>query len=153
MNHYIRSKLHAEALLRAATGDPDGPEIVVLRPRGIIGAGDTGLVPRLLRVHERVGVPLLRGGRGLVDLTAVENVAHAVRLAAEVPGAAGLAFNITNGDPRPFVELLDQLLTDSGSGRGTCTCRPGRCPRWPPCSRPCARCCPGSPSRPSPGTR
>ncbi|GAA3331052.1 NAD-dependent epimerase/dehydratase family protein [Curtobacterium albidum] len=114
MNHYIRSKLHAEALLRAAVGDPDGPEIVVLRPRGVVGAGDTGLVPRLLRVHERVGVPLLRGGRGLVDLTAVENVAHAVRLAIEVPGAAGLAFNVTNGDPRPFVDLLDQLLAGLG---------------------------------------
>ncbi|WIJ44755.1 NAD-dependent epimerase/dehydratase family protein [Curtobacterium citreum] len=114
MNHYIRSKLHAEALLRAAVGDPDGPEVVVLRPRGVIGAGDTGLVPRLLRVHERVGVPLLRGGRGLVDLTAVENVAHAVRLAVEVPGAAGLAFNVTNGDPRPFVDLLDQLLAGLG---------------------------------------
>ncbi|KTR24488.1 NAD-dependent epimerase/dehydratase family protein [Curtobacterium citreum] len=114
MNHYIRSKLHAEALLRAAVGGRDGPEIVVLRPRGVIGAGDTGLVPRLLRVHERVGVPLLRGGRGLVDLTAVENVAHAVRLAVEVPGAAGLAFNVTNGDPRPFVDLLDQLLAGLG---------------------------------------
>lgn len=112
MNHYIRSKLHAEALLRAA--GPDGPEVVVLRPRGIIGSGDPGLVPRLLRVHERVGVPLMHGGRGLVDLTAVENVALAVRLAAEVPAAAGTAFNVTNGDPRPFVELLDQLLTGLG---------------------------------------
>lgn len=111
MNHYIRSKLHAEALLRAASG---GPEIVVLRPRGIIGVGDPGLVPRLLRVHERFGVPLLHGGLGLVDLTAVENVALAVRLAAEVPGAAGGTFNITNGDPRPFVDLLDQLLTGLG---------------------------------------
>jgi len=110
MNHYIRSKLHAEALLRAA----DGPEVVVLRPRGIIGPGDPALVPRLLRVHERVGVPLMHGGRGLVDLTAVENVALAVRLAAEVPEAAGLAFNVTNGEPRPFVELLDQLLTGLG---------------------------------------
>ncbi|MFJ3036372.1 NAD-dependent epimerase/dehydratase family protein [Curtobacterium pusillum] len=129
MNHYIRSKLHAEALLRAASarsdrGDRsdrddrsdrgDRPEVVVLRPRGIIGPGDPALVPRLLRVHERVGVPLMHGGRGLVDLTAVENVALAVRLAAEVPEAAGRAFNITNGDPRPFVELLDQLLTGLG---------------------------------------
>lgn len=110
MNHYIRSKLHAESLLRAARD----VEVVVLRPRGIIGAGDPGLVPRLLRVHERVGVPLLRGGRGLVDLTAVENVALAVRLAIEVPEAAGLAVNVTNGDPRPFVDLLDQLLTGLG---------------------------------------
>lgn len=122
MNHYIRSKLHAEALLRAASGHSAhsdlghsaGPEVVVLRPRGIVGPGDPALVPRLLRVHERVGVPLMHGGRGLVDLTAVENVALAVRLAAEVPEAAGRAFNITNGDPRPFVELLDQLLTGLG---------------------------------------
>jgi nucleoside-diphosphate-sugar epimerase len=114
MNHYIRSKLHAEALLRAAVGRPGGPEVVVLRPRGIIGPGDPALVPRLLRVHGRFGVPLVRGGRGLVDLTAVENVALAVRLAAEVPAAAGTAFNITNGDPRPFVDLLDQLLTGLG---------------------------------------
>jgi nucleoside-diphosphate-sugar epimerase len=114
MNHYIRSKLHAEALLRAASVRSDRPEVVVLRPRGIIGPGDPALVPRLLRVHERVGVPLMHGGRGLVDLTAVENVALAVRLAAEVPEAAGHAFNITNGDPRPFVELLDQLLTGLG---------------------------------------
>jgi len=114
MNHYIRSKTQAESLLRAAAADPRNPEVVVLRPRGVVGAGDTGLVPRLLRVHERVGVPVLDGGRGLVDLTAVENVAHAVRLAAEVPGAAGRAFNVTNDDPRPFVEVLDQLLTGLG---------------------------------------
>jgi len=112
MNHYIRSKLHAEALLRAATGS--GPEVVVLRPRGIVGAGDPSLVPRLLRVHERVGVPLLHGGRGMVDLTSVENVALAVRLAATIPAAAGLAFNVTNGDPRRFVDVLDQLLGGLG---------------------------------------
>lgn len=118
MNHYIRSKLHAESLLRAETAAaPDGPDVVVLRPRGIIGAGDPGLVPRLLRVHERFGVPLLRGGRGLVDLTAVENVALAVRLAIEVPEAGGGTFNITNGDPRPFVALLDQLLDGLGLPR------------------------------------
>ncbi len=114
MNHYIRSKLHAEALLRAASTDPDGPEVVVLRPRGIIGPGDPALVPRLLRVHERLGVPVVRGGRGLVDLTSVENVALVVRSAVEVPDAAGLAFNVTNGDPRPFVAVLDQLLTGLG---------------------------------------
>ncbi|AMM19111.1 hypothetical protein AX769_01870 [Frondihabitans sp. PAMC 28766] len=114
MNHYIRSKLEAEALLRAAAGPPGSPEIVVLRPRGIIGPGDPSLVPRLLRVHERVGVPLMRGGQGLIDLTAVENVALAVRLGAEVPGIDGEVVNITNGDPRPFVDLLDQLLVGLG---------------------------------------
>ncbi|RKR75277.1 NAD-dependent epimerase/dehydratase family protein [Frondihabitans australicus] len=114
MNSYIRSKLEAEALLRDEVGATGGPEIVVLRPRGIIGPGDPALVPRLLRVHQRFGVPLMRGGRGLIDLTAVENVALAVRLAAETPGLDGEVFNITNGDPRPFVDLLDQLLDGFG---------------------------------------
>ena len=110
MNEYIRSKLRAEELLRHAMTDAAGPEIVILRPRGIIGAGDPSLVPRLLRVHERVGIPLMNGGRGLIDLTSVENVALAVRLAIEVPDAAGEAFNISNGDPRPFRAVLGQLL-------------------------------------------
>ncbi|ROQ41566.1 nucleoside-diphosphate-sugar epimerase [Frondihabitans sp. PhB188] len=114
MNHYIRSKLQAEALLQDSVTRSGGPEVVILRPRGIIGPGDPSLVPRLLRVHERLGVPVMRGGRGLIDLTAVENVALAVRLAAQAPGIDGEVFNITNGDPRPFIELLDQLLGDLG---------------------------------------
>lgn len=110
MNEYIRSKLAAEALLAEAAAVSESPEIVVLRPRGIIGPGDPSLVPRLLRVHARVGVPLMRGGRGLVDLTSVENVALAVRLAATARDVHGEAFNITNGDPRPFGAVLEQLL-------------------------------------------
>jgi len=125
MNHYIRSKLEAERLLLGTTsgsvGDGPrpgtaGPEVVVLRPRGIVGAGDPSLVPRLLRVHDRVGVPLFDGGAGLVDLTSVENVALAVRLALEAPGDVvdGEALNVSNGDPRPFRAVLEQLLRGLG---------------------------------------
>lgn len=114
MNGYIRSKLEAESLLQHAAAQGTGLEIVILRPRGIIGRGDPSLVPRILRVRERFGIPLMRGGRGLVDLTAVENVARAVRLAAEAPGVHGQAFNITNGDPRPFRAVLEQLLAGLG---------------------------------------
>ncbi|WP_295787052.1 NAD(P)-dependent oxidoreductase [uncultured Microbacterium sp.] len=114
MNGYIRSKLEAEALLQRAAARSPRPEIVILRPRGIIGRGDPSLVPRILHVRERFGIPLMRDGRGLVDLTAVENVALAARLAAEVPGLHGQAFNITNGDPRPFRAVLEQLLGELG---------------------------------------
>lgn len=108
LNSYIRSKIAAERLLRRSR--PGAPEIVVIRPRGIIGRGDPSLVPRLLRVHSRLGVPLFRSGRNLIDLTSVENVAGALRLAARTPGIDGEIFNITNGDPRPFRALLDRLL-------------------------------------------
>ncbi|QNP55540.1 NAD-dependent epimerase/dehydratase family protein [Tessaracoccus defluvii] len=111
LNHYIASKLRAEELVRAAVADGSVPEAVILRPRGLIGAGDPSLAPRLLDVHRRIGVPLFREGTNLVDLTAVENVALAARLALEHANAHGQAYNITNGDPRPFRELLDRLLT------------------------------------------
>ncbi|GMA27788.1 NAD-dependent epimerase/dehydratase family protein [Arenivirga flava] len=111
MNGYIRSKRAAEALL---LGERARPEVVVLRPRGLIGRGERTLVPRLLAVHERIGIPLFRGGGNLVDLTAVENVASAARLALQAPGADGEVLNVTNGDPRPFKHLLDQLLDGMG---------------------------------------
>ncbi len=110
LNHYIASKIEAEALLTAALERGDLAELITLRPRGLIGAGDPSLAPRLLKVHRRIGVPLFRGGTNLVDLTAVENVATALRLAVEHPDAHGQAYNITNDDPRPFKDLLDQLL-------------------------------------------
>lgn len=111
LNGYIRSKLAAEELLHRSRCEPGSPEVVIVRPRGIIGAGDPSLVPRLLEVHDKIGIPLFDGGRALIDLTAVQNVATALRLAAETPGIDGETFNITNGDPRPFRDLLDRLFT------------------------------------------
>src|SRR5699024_11894850 len=75
LNGYIRSKIAAEALLHRARREPGTPEIVTLRPRGIIGPGDPSLVPRLLAVEEKIGIPLFDGGRALIDLTSVQNVA------------------------------------------------------------------------------
>ncbi|SNS50327.1 Nucleoside-diphosphate-sugar epimerase [Micrococcales bacterium KH10] len=122
LNGYIRSKIAAERLLRDEWR-PGDPQVVVLRPRGLIGAGDPSLVPRLLRAHSRIGIPLFRDGTNLTDLTAVHNVALAARLAVEVECADsagslgntdGAVFNITNGDPRPFRELADKLLDVMG---------------------------------------
>ena len=90
------------------------PELVILRPRGLVGAGDPSLVPRLIDVHRRVGIPLFDGGRNLIDITAVENVALALRLALTAGDAAGGVYNISNGDPRPFRDLLAGLLSRLG---------------------------------------
>ncbi len=114
LNGYIQSKLAAEALLQRAYADGSIEELVILRPRGLVGAGDPSLVPRLLAVGDRIGVPLLAGGRAVVDLTAVENVALAVRLALETEEASGQAYNITNGDPRPFGDLVASLYRHLG---------------------------------------
>ena len=112
LNFYIRSKIAAEALLQEAHNSGRVPELLTIRPRGIIGAGDPSVAPRLLRAHRKFGVPLFRGGENLVDLTAVENVALALRLAAQARNAQGQVYNITNGQPRPFRELLEILFKE-----------------------------------------
>ncbi len=110
LNNYIRSKIAAEALLARALELGRIPELITIRPRGLIGAGDTSVAPRLLSAYAKIGVPIFAGGHNLVDLTAVQNVALALRLAAQAKHAEGQVYNITNDDPRPFKELLDELL-------------------------------------------
>lgn len=108
LNYYIKSKLLAEWKLKE--WNKKGLETVVIRPRGLIGIGDTSLVPRLLRANSKVGIPLFNNGRNLVDLTSVENVALACQLAMTAAGVNGEVFNITNGEPTPFKELLEEFL-------------------------------------------
>lgn len=114
MNGYIRSKIAAEDLLLEALDAGTIGELIILRPRGLIGVGDPSLVPRLLDVHARTGVPLFGGGENLIDVTAVENAAAALRLAVTRGDAAGGVYNISNGDPRRFRDLLTMLLTLMG---------------------------------------
>ncbi|WP_217184065.1 NAD(P)-dependent oxidoreductase [Streptomyces sp. AC495_CC817] len=110
LNGYIRSKILAEQLLQRALNEGDLGELVIVRPRGLIGIGDPSLLPRLLDVHRRIGVPLFDGGENVIDVTAVENVASALRLALTRGDAAGGAYNVTNDDPRAFRDLLTTLL-------------------------------------------
>lgn len=110
LNNYIRSKIAGEALLTRAHAKGRLAELVMIRPRGLIGAGDTSVAPRLLSAYHKIGIPVFRGGHNLIDLTAVQNVAYALRLAAHVRRADGQVYNITNGDPQLFKDLLDQLF-------------------------------------------
>ncbi|WP_144872561.1 NAD(P)-dependent oxidoreductase [Microbacterium sp. 1.5R] len=110
LNGYIRSKIAAEKLLQDSRRRGEIDELVIIRPRGIIGVGDTSLVPRLLDVHARIGVPLSGGGANLIDVTAVQNVASALRLALTSGDPLGGVYNITNGEPRSFRDLLERLL-------------------------------------------
>ena len=96
LNNYIRSKLASERLFKDY---PDVPSII-LRPRGLFGIGDTSILPRVINLSQKIGIPLIGDGRQLMDMTCVENVALAIRLALEVPEAKGEVYNITNGEPR-----------------------------------------------------
>ena len=110
LNNYIHSKLASEKLFKDY---PDVPSII-LRPRGLFGIGDTSILPRVINLSQKIGIPLIGDGRQLMDMTCVENVALAIRLAIEAPEAKGTIYNITNGEPRAFRDLLEESLTGLG---------------------------------------
>ena len=110
LNNYIRSKLASEKLFKDY---PDVPSII-LRPRGLFGIGDTSILPRVINLSQKIGIPLIEDGRQLMDMTCVENVALAIRLALGAPEAKGEVYNITNGEPRAFRDLLEESLTGLG---------------------------------------
>ncbi|MFI3255687.1 MAG: NAD-dependent epimerase/dehydratase family protein [Eubacteriales bacterium] len=108
LNYYIKTKKLAENVVK--NYGERGLDYVILRPRGLFGVGDTSIIPRLLDVNQGVGIPLFFGGRTVVDMTCVENVAYALYLSATKEEAINQIFNITNGEPRVFCEMLDELF-------------------------------------------
>ena len=106
LNNYIKSKLLSEKLFPAY---PDVPSII-LRPRGLFGIGDTSILPRVLKLSQKIGIPLIKEGKQLMDMTCVENVALAIALALKADRAEGQVYNITNGEPTPFKELIEEAL-------------------------------------------
>ena len=110
LNNYIKSKLLSENLFPAY---PDVPSII-LRPRGLFGVGDTSILPRVLKLSQKIGIPLIKEGKQLMDMTCVENVALAIALALKADRAEGQVYNITNGEPTPFKELIEEALQGLG---------------------------------------
>lgn len=109
VNHYAASKLAAERIVRdAAKG---GLPAVILRPRAIVGPGDGALLPRLLRVASRGHLPLVDGGRAVIDLTYVDNVADALLSAVTADADIdGRTYNITNGEPAQVATLMRRIV-------------------------------------------
>lgn len=110
LNYYIESKILAEKNIKKIK-DLDW---VIIRPRGLFGVGDTSIIPRLIKVNSKIGLPLFNKGKNYVDMTCVENVAHALRLCLESKKAVGNIYNITNGEPQCFKELLGELFNALG---------------------------------------
>ncbi|MDX8540795.1 NAD(P)-dependent oxidoreductase [Mesorhizobium sp. M4B.F.Ca.ET.215.01.1.1] len=123
VNHYARTKREAERLVLAA------PAIhpVVLRPRGIYGAGDRALLPRLIKAAKNRPLPVFRDGRARIDLTHVDDVVDAVMVAlAAPPEAEGEVFNVSGGEPLPVRRIADEACARAGI-----TARWRRMPLWP----------------------
>lgn len=109
VNAYAATKRLAER--EVATAHARGLPTIILRPRAIFGPGDRTILPRLIAANARAGVPLIRDGRALLDVTYVSNVVDAALCAAHAPPEAlGRAYNISNGAPMSFLALVRALF-------------------------------------------
>jgi nucleoside-diphosphate-sugar epimerase len=113
VNAYAESKLIAERLVREAS--KSGLDAAIIRPRAIFGANDTALMPRLLRAAARGRIPLIDGGRALIDMSYVDNVADVLIAAALHPTALhGRAYNVSNGEPISVADLMRAVVGGLG---------------------------------------
>ena len=108
-SHYSHTKYEAEQLVMQA--HREGLETVIIRPRGIFGEYDTGIVPRILRIAKSGLFPLVRDGQITIDLTYVGNVVHAIDLCIDkMESINGEIFNITNDSPVILQNILELLF-------------------------------------------
>jgi nucleoside-diphosphate-sugar epimerase len=108
---YSATKAAAEAAIIEANGN--GLETVVVRPRFVWGAGDTTLLPILVRMARSGRLRWIGGGRQLTSTTHVDNTVEGLVLAAE-RGLPGNAYFVTDGSPVVFREFVSALLATQG---------------------------------------
>lgn len=89
-------------------------ETVILRPKAMFGPGDVALLPRLITAARRGRLPQIGDGRNLVDLTYVDNVAHALMLAIDAPRAVGKTYTITNDEHPNLWQVIRSTLERLG---------------------------------------
>jgi len=109
VNAYAETKKIAETIIDDAF--IKGLQCITIRPRAIFGPHDQTLLPRLLKTCKEKGVFHFKKNSPIVDITYVDNVSHALHLALEASSSCfGEKYNITNGEPLPLWNLIDQLL-------------------------------------------
>jgi len=104
---YPATKAKAERAARDA--NREGFETVVLRPRFVWGAGDTTLLPEMVKMVKSGRFMWVGGGTNLTDTTHVDNVVEGLLLAAE-RGTPGEPYFVTDGEPVAFREIVTDLL-------------------------------------------
>ena len=123
-DEYQRSKVEGERLGREAA-DRFGVDLVIARPSGIYGPGDTRLL-KLFRGVARRQFVTLGSGDIFYHLTYIDDLVEGFRLCGTVPAAAGRTYILAGAEFTSLNELV-RLIAD---GAGV---RPPRLrlPVWP----------------------
>lgn len=107
---YQETKLEGELLARAR-GDASPLEVVVARPIGIYGPGDTRF-RRLFRGIARGRFPMLGAGGVYYHLTYVEDLVRGFRLCGTVPAAAGRTYLLAGPRYTTLRELVALIAAE-----------------------------------------
>ena len=110
---YTKTKLIAEKIVLDAKAK--NFEVIIIRPRGIFGPGDSSIIPRIINAHQSGRLPIMGDGKTITDLTYVDNVAHSCVLAMKADKKySGEIYNISNGDPVNLWDTLKNILAQLG---------------------------------------
>ncbi|MDG1148588.1 MAG: NAD-dependent epimerase/dehydratase family protein [Crocinitomicaceae bacterium] len=110
VNNYSKTKRSAEVLLENSKQD-----YIIIRPRAIIGRGDTIIMPRLIKAHSEGRLKIIGDGENEVDLTSVDNVVESIVLSINAPNNAwNHAYNITDGNPVSLWRSINTVLQGIG---------------------------------------
>jgi nucleoside-diphosphate-sugar epimerase len=121
LSSYAKTKAQAESLVRST----HSPELrtVSLRPHLIWGVGDPHLLPRVISQAAQMKLRIVGEGKNKVDLTHVENAAHAHLLAAEAlltdseilcKSDYGKAYFVSDGAPVSLWSWINTFLEGVG---------------------------------------
>lgn len=114
--NYAKSKVMAEKLVLAAQDET--LSTCAIRPHLIWGPGDPHLIPRLLQKGKRGQLKRVGSGANMVDISYVDNVAHAHILAGHNlhtdKRAAGKAYFVSQLKPVNLWEWINELFTRVG---------------------------------------
>lgn len=104
---YAITKIKAENLLKES-----GIPYVILRPRALIGRGDTVIMPRLIKAQNEGKLKIMGTGKNMVDLTSVANAVDAILLSIHVKNKGlNQTYNISNGNPDNLWDTISLVLS------------------------------------------
>jgi nucleoside-diphosphate-sugar epimerase len=112
-DYYNESKSEAEKLV-LSYNDMGGLKTTVIRPSGVWGAGDTVILPRIIRAAQKGFLIPAGDGKGLVSPCHVNNLIEGTLLAAKTESASGNIYFINDGNRINHIEFIKMLLNAAG---------------------------------------
>lgn len=106
INNYAKTKREGEKIIQSS-----GIPYIIIRPRALVGKGDTVIMPRIMKAHNEGKLRRMGDETNLVDITPVCNLADAIILSIKAKDkAVNQIYNISNGKPQLLWPLLDNLF-------------------------------------------